>query len=132
MDEAKRRLRLLGKIWTIAGKLGMKEDQLYQFLKDYDFHDRLSNMNIFQLNQVVSRLESRYAQDGSKLDGLGMYMYSLLSKAGWDYKGVNAYIQKRFGINKKYHLADSWRNLDTKGKKAVIGMLENYSERRKK
>ena len=130
MDTTEKRRRKLAGIWSKAGRLGWNEDDLYKFMQDYGFKSRLSQMNVFQLNALLSKIEARYDQVKNKLDDRGKFMYAVMIKAGWHYKTLNSWMKKRFNINNKYSLADTWRNLNETQRSGVIGMLENYKNKR--
>jgi hypothetical protein len=121
--------RLLGRIWGKAGRLGWDETKLYKFLVECGFETRLSEMNIFQLNALYTKIDEHYQKVKNDLDDRGKFMYSVMIKAKWHYKALNSWMKDRFNINKTYTFTDTWRNLDKKQRSGVIGMLENYKNK---
>jgi hypothetical protein len=122
---------LLKKIWGRAGRLAWDEDKLYKFLIDYGFESRLSEMNVFQLNALYTKIDEHYQKVKNDLDDRGKFMYATMIKAKWHYKALNSWMKDRFRINKSYTFTDTWRNLNEKQRSGVIGMLENYKTKNK-
>lgn len=112
-------------IWVISGRLGWSSRKLHSKLVEWGFGPSLSVLDDAHLLAVRNKIESYYDSVKSQLDEQGLYMYSCMKQAGWDYLRVNRLIIKRYKGNEHYSLADNWRGLKQTQKRGIINTLKN-------
>jgi|GEM_PF-412150 hypothetical protein len=104
--------------WTV--------DQFKALLKELDFGESLTaldEMILTELKLILMRVRITGKPDEYTYDQQGMYMHSLMKRAGWDEYSLRTFLITH------YHKSH-WNLLDANQRKAVIAMFQKYVAKR--
>ena len=109
---------------TAIKERGWDYDTLHDLMDTWGFGRSLKKLSIGELADLLNIIRGdmkpgEFQYGIGALDDQGMYMWSLMKDAGWDFQRV------RMWMLKHCH-ASHWKALYDHEKRAVIAMLKNY------
>jgi hypothetical protein len=112
------------KIMATASVNGWNYEEFHAYVEDWGYGNSLRKLRIGELKEVLAILRGGKSQKKDygpgKLEGQGLYMWSLMKSAGWTWPRVQKLILKKYK-------ATHWNALDEKQQRGVINILKRYS-----
>ncbi len=109
-------------------KFNWTEDQLKQLIKHWGYGDSLTALDELALTEIkliLMRVRIKEYPDEYTYDSQGMYMHSLMMRAGWIKTDLRSFLITHY---RKSH----WNLLSENERKAVIAMLQYYIDKKAK
>jgi predicted Fe-S protein YdhL (DUF1289 family) len=107
-------------------KFNWTEDQLRQLIKHWGYGESLTALDELALTEIkliLMRVRIKEYPDEYTYDSQGMYMHSLMMRAGWNKTDLRSFLITHY---RKSH----WNLLSENERKAVIAMLQYYIDKK--